>query len=153
LGFGHHGSCYNAALWRSGSPWTSDDALNALRGRSVWGWAAFQFILLLALLFLVGIDLIDHEFEFAGWMWLAASAVFALAAYEIPRIQVRRALGKNPSAQGETVFRCDNTGTVSTYSTGASRNSSGELIQNTKRLTNYSWCSSLRLDALVSRRG
>jgi YcxB-like protein len=101
--------------------WTSEDALNALRAQSVRGWSAFQFVLLLALLFLVGIYLVDHGFGLAGWTWLGASAVFAMAAYEVPRMQVRRGLNNNPSAQGEIVFRCDGAGTSSTYSTGKSQ--------------------------------
>jgi hypothetical protein len=101
--------------------WTSEDALNALRAQSVRGWTAFQFVLLLALLFLVGIYLVDHGFEATGWMWLGASAVFAMAAYEVPRMHVRRAVRKNRSAQGEIVFACNDAGTTSTYSTGKSQ--------------------------------
>ncbi len=116
---------------------TGEDAVNALRAQSVRGWAAFQFILLLALLFLVGIYLIEHEFELAGWLWLAVSAALGIATYEIPKIQARRAIRKDPSAQGEVVFNGDDTGTVATYSTGKSQ-LDWRAPQNIKRLTNCS---------------
>ncbi len=81
----------------------------------------FLFVLLLALLSLVGIYLIDHDLPVAGWLWLALSAGIGIAAYEIPRIQVRRNFRNSPSAQGEIVFALDDKGTVATFPTGESR--------------------------------
>ena len=79
------------------------------------------FVLFLALLFLVGIFLIDHGFPLAGWLWLAMSASIGIAVYEVPRIQVRRSLRCNPSAQGEIVYLFDDKGSVTTFATGESR--------------------------------
>jgi len=44
-----------------------------------------------------------------------------VAAYEVPRIQVRRSLRRNPSAEGKIVFVLDDKGTVATFPTGESR--------------------------------
>jgi hypothetical protein len=77
--------------------------------------------LLLGLLFLVGIFLIDHDFLLAGWLWLALSAAIGIGVYEVPRIQVRRSLRNNPSAQGEIVYIFDDKGSVATFPTGESR--------------------------------
>jgi hypothetical protein len=100
---------------------TEDDGLNAMRASSTPSWAMFLFVLLLALLFLVGIYLINHDLPVAGWLWLALSAVIGIAVYEVPRIQVRRSLRKSPSAQGEIVRVLDGEGTVTTFPTGESR--------------------------------
>ena len=100
---------------------TEGDGLNAMRASSTPRWSMFLFILLLALLFLVGIYLIDHDLPVAGWVWLALSAVLGIAVYEVPRIQVRRSLRSSPSAQGEIVFVLDDKGTVATFPTGESR--------------------------------
>ncbi len=100
---------------------TEEDALNAMRASSMPGWIMFLFVLLLALLFLVGIYLINHGFLVAGWIWLALSTALGVAVYEVPRIQVRRSLKKNPSAQGDVVFVLDDKGTVVTFPTGNSR--------------------------------
>jgi hypothetical protein len=81
----------------------------------------FLFVLLLALLFLVGIYLVNHGLQVAGWVWLASSAALGIAVYEVPRIQARRSLKSNPSAQGEIVYVLDDHGTVATFSTGESR--------------------------------
>jgi disulfide bond formation protein DsbB len=45
---------------------TEEDALNAMRSSSMPRWAMFLFVLLLALLFVVGIFLINHDFLLAG---------------------------------------------------------------------------------------
>ncbi len=44
-----------------------------------------------------------------------------IAVYEVPRIQVRRSLRSNPSAQGEIVYVFDEKGSVAIFSTGESR--------------------------------
>jgi hypothetical protein len=100
---------------------TEEDGLNAMRASSIPRWSMFLFVLLLALLFLVGVYLIDHDLPVAGWLWLALSAVIGIAVYEVPRIQVRRSLKSSPSAQGEIVFVLDDQGTVATFPTGESR--------------------------------
>jgi hypothetical protein len=100
---------------------TEGDGLNAMRASSMPRWSMFLFVLLLALLFLVGIYLIDHDLPVAGWVWLALSAVLGIAVYEVPRIQVRRSLRSSPSAQGEIVFVLDDKGKVATFPTGESR--------------------------------
>jgi len=98
-----------------------EDGLNAMRATSMPSWGMFLFVLLLALLFLVGIYLINHNFPVAGWLWLVMSAVIGIAVYEVPRIQVKRSLRSSPSAQGEIVLALDDEGTVATFSTGESR--------------------------------
>jgi len=100
---------------------TEEDGLNAMRALSMPSWGMFLFVLLLALLFLVGIYLINHDLPVAGWLWLALSAVIGIAVYEVPRIQVRRSLRSNPSAQGEIDFLLDDEGTIATFPTGESR--------------------------------
>ncbi|MGA8313339.1 MAG: YcxB family protein [Terriglobales bacterium] len=79
------------------------------------------FVLLLGLLFLVGVFLIDHDFLLAGWLWLVLSAGIGIGVYEVPRIQVRRSLKNNPSAQGEIVYTFDDKGSLATFPTGESR--------------------------------
>ena len=81
----------------------------------------FLFILLLGLLFLVGIYLLDHNFPVTGGLWLALSAFIGIGIYEIPRIQARRGLRSNPSAQGEIVIVFNDKGIVATFPTGESR--------------------------------
>jgi ABC-type bacteriocin/lantibiotic exporter with double-glycine peptidase domain len=98
-----------------------EDGLNAIRSLSMPSWSMYLFALLLALLFLVGIYLINHDLSIAGWLWLALSAVIGIAVYEVPRIQVRRSLRNSPSAQGEIVYVLDDKGTVATFPTGESR--------------------------------
>jgi hypothetical protein len=100
---------------------TEEDGLNAIRSLSMPSWSMYLFVLLLALLFLVGIYLINHDLSVAGWLWLALSAVIGIAVYEVPRIQVRRSLRNSPSAQGEIVYVLDDKGTVATFPTGESR--------------------------------
>jgi hypothetical protein len=100
---------------------TDEDALNGLRASSMPSWALFLFVLLLALLFLVGIYLIDHDLPIIGWAWLAASAALGIAVYEVPRIQIRRALRRNPSAQGEIVLLLNDDGVEARFATGKSQ--------------------------------
>jgi hypothetical protein len=57
-----------------------------------------------------------------GWrLWLALSAAIGIGVYEVPRIQVRRSLKNNPSAQGEIVYIFDDKGSFATFPTGESR--------------------------------
>ena len=97
---------------------TNEDMRNALRAapRSVWG--SFQFRTWLTLLFLVGMGLIELGFSTAGWIWLVASFGLGMAAYEVPRYRVRRALRENPSAQGEIVADVNNEGVLVIFATG-----------------------------------
>jgi hypothetical protein len=99
---------------------TEGDALNAMRSSSIPRWGMFLFVLLLGLLFLVGIFLINHDFRVAGWLWLALSTAIGIGIYEVPRIQVRRSLKNNPSAQGEIVYIFDDKGSLATFPTGES---------------------------------
>ena len=100
---------------------TEEDGLNGVRALSMPSWSMYLFVLLLALLFLMGIYLINHDLPVAGWLWLALSAVIGIAVYEVPRIQVKRSLRSSPSAQGEIVLALDDEGTVATFPTGESR--------------------------------
>ena len=100
---------------------TEQDGLNVMRASSMPSWSMFLFVLLLALLFLVGIYLLNHGLPVAGWLWLALSAAIGIAVYQVPRIQVRRNLRDSPSAHGEIVITLDGEGTVTTFPTGESR--------------------------------
>jgi hypothetical protein len=97
---------------------TDEDALNALRASVTPTWALFLFVLLLALLFLVGIYLLDHDLATVGWVWLAGSVALGIAVYEVPRRQARRAMRGNPSSQGEILFVLNEEGTEVTFATG-----------------------------------
>lgn len=99
---------------------TPEDVVQRLRAGSAPPWTIYLFVLLLALMFIVGIFLIDHEYPLAGWLWLALSAVIGLAVYEIPRFQARRAFAADPSAQGEFVYSFNETGVSTTFPTGRS---------------------------------
>src|SRR4051812_27474339 len=80
----------------------------------------FTFILLLALLFVVGIYLVDHDFATIGYVWLGASVVIGLATYEVPRFRARRAITDNPSAQGEIMYSFEESGVNVVHPTGTS---------------------------------
>jgi hypothetical protein len=71
-------------------------------------------------MFLVGIFLIDHDLSAIGWTWLAVSAAIGIAAYEVPQIQTRRAMRRNPSIQGEIVLLISDMGIEATFATGKS---------------------------------
>jgi hypothetical protein len=58
---------------------TPQDWINAFRATSQPSWMMFLFVLLLALMFLVGIYLVDHDLAVIGWIWLAASAGIGIA--------------------------------------------------------------------------
>jgi hypothetical protein len=99
---------------------TAEDSLNWMRATPAPPWSMFLFILLLALLFLVGIYLVGHDYAVVGWAWLALSVALGIAVYEVPRVQARRAIATNPSVQGEIVWTLDDTGTAATFPTGRS---------------------------------
>lgn len=100
---------------------TDEDAMNILRASSRPSWALFLFGLLLALMFLVGIFLIDHDLRLIGWLWLGMSVALGIVVYEVPRIQVRRAIQRNPSGQGEIVLVLGDEGIETTFATGKSQ--------------------------------
>jgi hypothetical protein len=100
---------------------TDEDAVNVSRASSRPPWAMFRFGLLLALLFLVGVFLADHDLANMGWIWLAASAAPGIAVYEVPRIQTRRAMRGNPSLEGEIVVLLNDERTQFRFATGKSQ--------------------------------
>src|SRR6266516_3192356 len=91
---------------------TEEDASNALGALPPSQWGMFLYVLLLGLLSLVGVHLIDVGFPVAGRIWFAFSFVIGFTAYEVPRIQVRRAFRSSPSMQGEIVFTFRDNGTL-----------------------------------------
>ena len=97
---------------------TREDVSHASRASSSSSWSMFLFVLLLAVMFLVGIILINLEYVLAGWIWLAVSAMIGLAVYEAPLFQARRALEANPVARGEIVCPLDDTGIAVTFLMG-----------------------------------
>ena len=98
-----------------------EDVSNAQRAVPSSRWGAFLFVLLLGLLSLVGAHLIDLGFSVAGWIWLACSFAVGFAAYEVPRIQARRAFRSSPSTQGEFVFTLSDKGILAKFPTGESQ--------------------------------
>jgi len=99
---------------------TEEDALNFARVSSRPIWALWLFALLLALMFLVGVFLINHDLATIGWIWLAISVGLGLAVYEVPRIQIRRGM-RRPSLEGEIVLLFTDDGTEFTFATGKSQ--------------------------------
>lgn len=97
-----------------------EDAVHAARAAATRSWTLYLLILLLALMFLVGVFLIDHGYSLAGWLWLAVSALMFIAAYQVPLLQARRTLVTNPSAQGEIILKIDETRVAATFPTGNS---------------------------------
>src|SRR4051812_23609479 len=85
------------------------------------GWYNSLSFLLLAVLFLVGAYLIDHGFVISGWAWLAFSVAIGLLMYEVPRLQMRRAFHRSPSADGEIVYTLDEKGVTARFSKGRSQ--------------------------------
>ena len=81
----------------------------------------FLFVLLLALMFLVGIFLVNQDLGAIGWIWLAVSVAIGIAVYEVPRFQIRRAMRRNPSLVGEVVLVFTDEGTEFTFATGKSQ--------------------------------
>jgi len=59
-------------------PLTREDVSHASRASSSSWWSRFLCVLLLAVMFLVGIILINLEYVLAGWIWLAVSAMIGI---------------------------------------------------------------------------
>ena len=57
---------------------TREDVSHSRASSSSW-WSMFLCVLLLAVMFLVGIILINLEYVLAGWIWLAVSAMIGIA--------------------------------------------------------------------------
>lgn len=100
---------------------TEEDVCALSRISPAQGWYKFLFLLLLAVLFLVGAYLLDHGFVVAGWVWLALSVAIGIGMYEVPRFQTRRAFHHSPSVQGEIVYSFDEKGVTASFSTGRSQ--------------------------------
>jgi YcxB-like protein len=99
---------------------SKEDVMDVLRVASMPPWGMFTFVLLLALLFVVGIYLVDHDFRTVGYVWLGMSAAVGLATYEVPRFQARRAITSNPSAHGEITYSFEEGGVNVVHPTGTS---------------------------------
>ncbi len=93
------------------------DRSRAVKSSSLYTWL---FFLSLSLLFLVGIFLIDHGFEIAGWLWLVVSSAVGVGLYWRPTLCAKRALKNNPLLQGEITVRFDERGVQSEYTNGRS---------------------------------
>ena len=114
-------SWYNLGCMELRYKITDEDAINAFRTSSKQPWTMFLFVLLLALMFLVGIFLVNHDLSAIGWIWLAVSAAIGIATYEVPRFQIRRSMRRNPSLLGEIVLVLSDEGTEVTFPTGKSQ--------------------------------
>ena len=97
---------------------TAEDVINAMRAKAQPPWEMFLFVLLLALMFLVGIYLVYHDLGTIGWAWLALSAALGIAVYEVPQLRARRAIEKNPSARGDIVLNISDAGIDGVAATG-----------------------------------
>jgi hypothetical protein len=78
----------------------------------------FLFVVFLALMFLVGIYLVHHDLGTIGWAWLALSVALGIAVYEVPQLQARRAINKNPSARSDIVLNISDAGIDGVAATG-----------------------------------
>ena len=102
---------------------TYEDLRDVLRSSLVprSTWYTFIAISFLFLLFLVGIYLIDQGLAAVGYTWLVISALMGLALYEVPRIQQRHAMSRNPFVQGEITVSFQDDGVSTVYSAGKSQ--------------------------------
>lgn len=94
-----------------------DDVRDLSRVRKASGWQTFLFVLLLVLSFAIAVHLIESDFATAGWIWLVLSFALGIAMYEVPRFQARRAVHRNPFAQGEIIFTVDDNGVTARFPT------------------------------------
>jgi YcxB-like protein len=99
---------------------TEEDLLNSWRGSPKPRFGLFLYILLLALLVLVGMYLIQNNFVWLGGLSVVSSIVIRIAAFEVPRMRARRAFKNSPSIQGEIDVTFTDKGAVWKYPTGES---------------------------------
>jgi hypothetical protein len=85
------------------------------------GWYKFLFVLFLAVLFLVGVYLVDHGVVIVGWGWLVLSVALAISMYEVPRRRLLREFRRSPSTAEEFVYTLNESGVTANFSTGTSR--------------------------------
>lgn len=97
---------------------TAEDVIRAMRATTQPPWAMFLFVVFLALMFLVGIYLVHHDLGTIGWAWLALSVALGIAVYEVPQLQARRAISKNPSARSDIVLNISDAGIDGVAATG-----------------------------------
>ncbi len=129
---------------------TEEDVCALSRISPARGWYKFLFLLLLAVLFLVGAYLVDHGFVVAGWVWLALSVAVGIGMYEVPRFQTRRAFQRSPSAQGEIVYTLDEKGVTASFSTGRSQMEWRAFVKcqgDRKLLSPVSFCVPILVDS------
>jgi YcxB-like protein len=100
---------------------TPQDLVEGSRAmKSPW-WHKWLFLLLLCLMFLVGVFLVDHGFELAGWLWLVISVAIAIGVYRTPTIWAKHRLKHDQLFQAEITLRLDECGIESEYAHGRSR--------------------------------
>ena len=97
-----------------------DDVLDANRALSMPRWSVWVLLVLLGLMLFVGLYLIQQDSPVAGYIWLTLSVLVAIGAYAVPRLQVRRALRRSPSLQGEIVLVLNNQSVTTIFPTGRS---------------------------------
>ena len=98
-----------------------EDVLDAIRALSLPRWGIWLLLIVLALMLFVGLYLIQLDFEVAGYIWLGLSVLFGIGIYVVPRLQVRRAMRRSPSLQGEIVVVLDDDGVTTIFPTGRSQ--------------------------------
>ena|SRR5215510_3705979 len=98
-----------------------EDVLDAIRALSMPRWGVWIILILLALMLFVVLYLIQHDLEVAGYIWLVLSVFFGIGIYAVPRLQVRRAMRRSPSLQGEIVVVLSDEGVTTIFPTGRSQ--------------------------------
>jgi hypothetical protein len=120
------------------------DGSRAVKHPWWYGWLA---LLLICLLFLVGIFLIDHGFEIAGWLWLVVSVGIGIGLYRSPTLWARHRLKHDRLFQGEILLRFDEHGVESDMRM-ENRAWTGKGLQATRRIPSPFCCSLLSTTAL-----
>ena len=92
------------------------DRSRAVKSSSLYTWL---FFVSLSLLFLVGVFLIDHGFEIAGWLWLVRPLRLELVCTG-GLCLAKRMLKSDRRLQGEITVRFDEHGVESEYANGRS---------------------------------
>lgn len=98
-----------------------EDVLDAVRTISMPVWGVWILLILLGSMLFVGLYLIQHDFEVAGYLWLALLVFVAIGTYAVPRFQVRRAMRRSPLLRGEIVIVFDDEGVTTVFPTGRSQ--------------------------------
>ena len=112
-----------ARTWRMELQFNLDheDVLDAIRAISLPRWGIWLLLILLVSMLFVGLYLIQNDFPIQGYFWLALSVFVGIGTYVVPRLQVRGAMRRSPSLQGEIVVVLTDEGVTTIFPTGRSQ--------------------------------